>query len=181
MHRNQALQLIYNYQPTNKKEIEYKKEIINFIICNTNCFERSNLTGHMTASAWLINKTGDKVLLMHHKKLNEWYQFGGHADGESDLLYVAMKETREESGIINIKPLMLDIFDIDIHHNPELNGVPAHIHYDIRFLLQVQKNEKEKKSEESIALRWFSKNKNEFPNQSESMLRMFDKWINYKK
>jgi 8-oxo-dGTP pyrophosphatase MutT (NUDIX family) len=157
MHRNNLLDLLYNYHPDNDLEIQYKKDIIDFVLTNENCFERSNVKGHMTASGWLINQNGDKVLLMHHRKLNEWLQFGGHADGETDLLQVAIKETQEESGIIDIKPVMTEIFDIDIHYNEKLNEVPAHIHYDIRFLLQLQKDEKEKKMKNLLHWRGLQK------------------------
>lgn len=160
-------------------EIEYKKEMINFIIHNNNCFERLNLAGHMTASGWLMNQEGDEVLLMHHKKLNEWFQFGGHADGDSDLFKVAIKETQEESGIVNIMPVMSDIFDIDIHVIPEYQGIPAHLHYDIRFLLQIQNNDKEQKNEESYELAWFTKDINNFPNKKPSMMRLFEKWLKF--
>ena len=68
MNTKKILNLLHNYYPHDLNEIEYKKEIINFIINNENCFQRYNLSGHMTASGWLINKTGDLVLLMHHTK-----------------------------------------------------------------------------------------------------------------
>jgi 8-oxo-dGTP pyrophosphatase MutT (NUDIX family) len=180
MHRNKILSLLNNYFPIDANEKIYKKEIINFILNNSFCFERSNLKGHITASGWLINKTKDQVLLLHHKKLNEWYQLGGHADGENDLIKVAIKEAQEESGINNIIIIEENIFDIDIHLIPKYNDTPEHKHYDIRFLLQVDSNEKEQKNEESIDLKWFFKNFKDFPNKKESMLRMFSKWINIK-
>lgn len=151
--------------------------MIDFIRKNEDCFQRTYLKGHMTASGWLINQKKDKVLLMHHKKLNQWFQFGGHADGDNDLLKVAIKETKEESGLENIYPMMSKIFDIDIHCIPEYKGIPAHLHYDIRFLLQLQSDEIEKKNEESLALDWFNKDITKFPNHKSSMIRMFNKWL----
>jgi 8-oxo-dGTP pyrophosphatase MutT (NUDIX family) len=177
MKKEKILNLLYNYNPTDYNEITYKKDIINFVNEYDNCFERTNLVGHMTASGWLIDQSGDRVLLMLHKKLNEWYQFGGHADGDFDLLNVAIKETQEESGIFDIKLVSHTIFDIDIHDIPENNGVQAHKHYDIRFLFQVANNSRENKNEESIALEWFSKDLEKFPNHSTSMIRMFKKWL----
>jgi 8-oxo-dGTP pyrophosphatase MutT (NUDIX family) len=177
MHRNNILDLLNNYHPCDEAEIKYKKEMINFVVSNEHCFQRSNQLGHMTASGWLLNQSGDMVLLMHHKKLNEWYQFGGHADGDFDLLQVAIKETQEESGIFNIAAIKESIFDIDIHYIPEYKGVPPHMHYDVRFLLQMQNNQVESKNDESIALGWFSKNLEDFPNHSPSMMRMFKKWL----
>jgi 8-oxo-dGTP pyrophosphatase MutT (NUDIX family) len=177
MHRDRTLNLLDNYIPYNTLECEYKKKIIHFIKKNSNCFDRSNIIGHITSSAWLINHSRNKVLLMHHKKLNEWLQFGGHADGESDLLSVAIKETREESGIFNVIPIMKNIFDLDIHYTPEYKNISEHIHYDIRFLLQVVDNSEPKKNHESLRLKWFDQNLKKFPNHKPSLIRMFEKWL----
>ena len=94
-------------------------------------------------------------LLMRHKKLNKWLQLGGHADGNTDILCVALKEAREESGIEDIVFLQEDIFDIDVHQIPTINSTPSHKHYDIRFLLQAN-HEDFIKNEEAYELRWFS-------------------------
>ncbi len=181
MKRQKILNLLQYYNPDNEIEAIYKNEIIKFIKNNKNCFDRSNLKGHMTASGWLINKSGNLVLLMHHKKLNEWFQFGGHADGDYDLLKVAIKETQEESGIYDIIPISKGIFDIDIHIIPQYKEIPAHVHYDIRFLLQLKSDDlKEKKNEESIEIAWFAKDIEKFPNKKPSMIRLFDKWLKLK-
>ncbi len=139
----------YEVQP------EERAKIIDFINNNPDCFMRSNLSGHITGSAWLIDETKTQVLLTHHKKLQEWLQLGGHADGDSDILNVALKEAHEESGITSIEPLSREIFDIDVHEIPEHKGVPAHYHYDVRFLL-VAKSKDFIISEESNDLAWIS-------------------------
>jgi 8-oxo-dGTP pyrophosphatase MutT (NUDIX family) len=175
MHRNQLLNLLNNYHSENIKEQEYKEKIITFIKNNENCFDRSNGKGHITASAWVINKDRNKVLLMLHKKLNRWLQLGGHADGESDVTLVALKEAREESGIQEIHLISNKIFDIDIHKIPAHKDIPEHLHYDIRFILETE-HENFIQNNESIALAWFSQNIEKFPNKSESMMRMFFKW-----
>lgn len=175
MHRNSLLSLLNNYHPKDKVEQIYKEETITFIKNNQNCFDRSNLNGHITASAWLLNKDKTKVLLMLHKKLNSWLQLGGHADGESNVAFVAMKEAQEESGIEEINLIDDNIFDIDIHTIPAHKDIPEHLHYDIRFLLEAQ-HEHFIQNNESIALRWFTQDKESFPNKSESMMRMFFKW-----
>jgi 8-oxo-dGTP pyrophosphatase MutT (NUDIX family) len=178
MHRNNIIQLLHNYLPQNDSEKKFKIAMLHFINTTSQCFQRSHLSGHITASGWLLNKSGDKVLLLHHKKLNEWYQLGGHADGDSDLLAVAIKETQEESGIKNIIAIDRAIFDIDIHIIPEYKNISEHIHYDVRFLLQVNSDEKPIQNKESLQLNWFSKDFTLFPNKKPSMKRMFDKWIN---
>ncbi len=97
MSRNPLLNLLNNYHSKNIKEQEYKEKIITFIKNNENCFFRSNSKGHITASAWVINRNRNKILLMLDKKLHLWVQLGCHTDGESDVALVAFKETCNES------------------------------------------------------------------------------------
>ncbi len=165
-----------NYQPT-ETEHDYKERMLSFLEQHDNCFERSLLVGHFTASAWLLNKERTHALLMHHAKLNMWMQLGGHCDGNSDPLEVAIKETQEESGILGVAPMNNAIFDIDIHRIPAYKDVPEHDHFDVRFLLAVTSDEDVVKNHESYELRWISQDRNELPTQKLSVTRMFDKWI----
>lgn len=169
-------QLLARYNPIDPAEQEYKKTIIAFLNQYPNAFERSLEVGHITASAWLINKDNTKALLMHHRKLNMWVQLGGHCDGDTDALAVAIKEAQEESGIMNIEPVSADIFDIDVHLIPENKKEKAHYHYDIRFLLQVVGDEDFVQNEESHALAWFS-GSCMLPTNERSVTRMFEKWV----
>ena len=75
---------------------------------------RSNELVHMTSSAFNINKNRHKTLMIHHNIYNSWAWTGGHADGEEDLLKVALKEAREETGVINLRPILEDIFSLDL-------------------------------------------------------------------
>lgn len=177
MHRNRLLTLLHNYFPEDHYELQCKKEIISFIQHHEKCFERSLDIGHITASAWLLNKNKTHVLLMHHAKLNKWVQLGGHCDGNPDVLEVAIKEAQEESGINTIVPLSPTIFDIDIHLIPANSREKEHYHYDVRFLLQVTSNEHIIQNAESKELRWIDNNYNELPTDSPSVARMFKKWI----
>ncbi len=179
MHRNHLLSLLNIYIPPTIEEQQYKHRIIQFIENNPSCFERSLAIGHLTASALLLNKDHSKVLLMHHAKLNRWLQPGGHCDGNNNPLEVAIKEVQEETGITTIIPVSMEIFDIDIHLIPARKDEPAHYHYDIRFLLRTPQEEFIK-NHESKELRWFSNNKELFPTQGPSVLRMVDKWLNCK-
>jgi 8-oxo-dGTP pyrophosphatase MutT (NUDIX family) len=142
---------------------------------NPNCFEGTSADAHFTASAWLLNKTGDKALLMHHRKLDNWFQLGGHADGDPNLLRVAIKEAQEESGLPQIIAVQDGIFDIDIHRIPANSKDAAHDHYDVRFLLQVADDSEVQQNHESKELRWIGKDRDELPTQSESVVRMFTK------
>jgi hypothetical protein len=116
-------------------------------------FRRERLAGHFTASAWLVDRTGTRVLLTHHRKLDRWLQLGGHADGERDFARVALTEAEEESGLSG---LSVDgaIFDLDAHDIPEHKGVPAHVHYDVRFIVRAGDNEAFVVRDESHALAW---------------------------
>ena len=176
MKRSPFLTLLYNYLPS-AEETEFKKKFINFVEENINCFERSLDIGHVTASSWLLNKDKSKALLMHHAKLNQWFQLGGHCDGDPDVLAVALKEAHEESGLTQIKPISKNIFDIDIHQIPANSKDKAHYHYDVRFLLQSMGSEELIINRESKELRWIEKNKKDLmPTGNRSVIRMFEKW-----
>lgn len=116
-------------------------------------FLRSRLAGHFTASALVVSGDGRRTLLTHHRKLGLWLQPGGHADGDHDLAAVALRETEEETGLrgVRVDPT---IFDLDRHWIPEHKGVPAHWHYDVRYLVHAGADETFVVSEESHALAW---------------------------
>ncbi|HBR71029.1 TPA: NUDIX hydrolase [Candidatus Dependentiae bacterium] len=169
--------LLENYIPFDSWEQECKERMLAFIARYDNCFERSLEIGHFTGSAWLLNHDKTKALLTHHTKLDKWLQLGGHCDGDSDVLSVATKEAQEESGIQNIIPISTTIFDIDIHLFPTRGQQKEHYHYDVRFLLQVVGSESVTQNHESKELRWISKNLNDLPTSSRSVVRMFEKWL----
>lgn len=118
-----------------------------------NPFVRELLAGHFTASAWLVSSDGIRALLTHHRKLDRWLQLGGHADGDRDLARAALREAREESGLdgLRVEP---DIFDLDRHWIPGHKGVPAHWHYDVRYVVRASAHEDFVVSDESHALAW---------------------------
>ena len=111
-----------------------------FVEDNDDCFERSHRSGHITGSAWIVDLKREKVLLTHHHRLDKWMQLGGHADGDPDVLRVALREAREESGVEEIRALSESIFDVDVHEIPPRGDEPAHLHYDVRFLFEADSN-----------------------------------------
>jgi len=151
--------------------------MIVFVRGHTDCFERSLTIGHITGSAWVLNSDGTRALLTHHRKLRKWVQLGGHADGNTDILQVALIEAREESGNPGIEPVSREIFDVDVHLIPARTGEPAHYHHDVRFLFQVKGDDSFQASDESLQLAWVSAA--ELPRMvvDESVLRMYRKWI----
>ena len=90
---------IANYRPFNEQERRDKQVILDFLDNNGDAFLRSNLVAHMTASAWIVNPERTKTLLVYHRIFDSWSWTGGHADGEEDLLAVALREVREETGV----------------------------------------------------------------------------------
>ncbi|MDZ7646212.1 MAG: NUDIX hydrolase [Cytophagales bacterium] len=94
------------------------------------------MPGHITGSAWIVDPSNTQALLVHHAKLNKWVQPGGHADGDENILQVALREAEEETGLKNFKVLSDPPFDVDIHLIPERADFPEHFHFDIRYLLK---------------------------------------------
>jgi ADP-ribose pyrophosphatase YjhB (NUDIX family) len=169
------VQLLQTYNSICTQQQIIKQQMLDFL-SNANCFERTCLPGHFTASAFLLDKDERGALLMHHRKLNQWLQLGGHCDGNNDLLAVAIKEAQEESGITQIIPLSQEIFDLDIHFIPPHKQDPQHLHYDVRFLLKVNSSESIQANHESLKLAWF--NGDILPTNATSVTRLFDKWKN---
>ena len=175
MHRNKLLTLLKNYNPTDPQEAQFTQRITEFVQENPDCFERSLLMGHVTGSAWIVDKSHQFTLLTHHRKLDKWFQTGGHCDGDSDVLNVAFKEAQEETGLSDIQIVSNAIFDIDIHEIPERRDVPTHLHYDVRFLFEADMNEPFTVSSESTDLAWVALWEVSKLNDSESMMRMVRK------
>lgn len=140
-------------------------------------FRRERLAGHFTASAFLVDRGGTRTLLTHHRKLGRWLQPGGHADGDCDLQAVALQEAREETGLpgLRIEP---GIFDLDRHWIPAHKGVPAHWHYDARYLVRAGAVEDYIVSEESHDLAWRDiAALADDPDADASLRRMASKWL----
>ena len=158
---------------------ETKQRFLQFIEENKDCLLRSNLKGHLTASAFVVDFNANKILLLHHKKLEKWLQPGGHCDGDCNTLHVAIKEVFEETGI-KIFPKNQEIVDLDIHPIPGKNLVPEHNHFDIRYLFLADSNIPLVKNHESIALQWVELDALHEFTKEESLLRFSRKFSHYK-
>ncbi len=169
--------LLNNYIKKNKYDTNAIK-MLNFYTNNENCFSKNNTKGHFTGSAWIINPAKDTVLMTHHKKLNMWLQLGGHADGDENLINVALKESQEESGFSNFNLLSEEIFDLDIHEIGPINNDPRHFHYDVRFLLEADPIKSNIiVSDESHDVKWIPLSAVSNYNTEDSIKRMVDKTI----
>lgn len=146
------------------------------LLAHPRAFHRDHLPGHITGSSFIIDDRGEFTLLTHHATLNRWLQPGGHADGEQNILNVALREAAEETGLKHIELLKNGIFDIDIHPIPARNGFPAHDHYDVRFLFRASMEEAIQLSEESHDVAWKPlRELAQITENNMSMLRMAEK------
>ncbi len=136
------------------------------------CFERTLAVGHVTGSAWIVDRQGTHTLLAHHRKLDRWMQCGGHADGESDILGVALREALEESGLPELTIASRTIYDIDVHQIPGRPGEPAHEHFDVRYVLFGDTRQRPIVSRESKAVAWVPLSQLERYGADDSVRRM---------
>ena len=174
-HRAAFLAELADYLAYDEREEGYRQRILQFIRETPDAYLRSHLAGHMTASALVLNADQDAVLLLHHTKLNRWLQPGGHADGEENLEEVARNEVAEETGLAQVHLGQPGIFDVDIHEIPARKEVPAHLHYDVRYLFQANPGARLQGNSESKALAWIQQSELAQYTQEESILRMLKK------
>ena len=156
-------------------EDEVVDRFLRFIEKEPDAYERSCVPGHLTGAALVVPPSLDAVLLTHHRKLDKWLQLGGHADGDPDILRVALREAREESSLESIRSVSTDIFDVDIHVIPARGSEPEHRHYDVRFLFEADRNEPLTVSAESRSLAWIPLTEVARLNPEQSVTRMVGK------
>ena len=176
MHRKPLLDLLERYLARHPDERVCVDHVRQFVRANPDCFERSCVDGHLTASAWIVSHDHTSFLLTHHRKLDRWLQLGGHADGDADLAAVALREAREESGLSAFSlasPAGESLpLDVDIHRIPARGDEPAHLHHDLRYLLVAGRDQSLRISNESLDLRWFPRARADDLLEDESLRRM---------
>lgn len=150
---------IEEYIPYNEQEVKDKQLILQYINTFQDVLTRKNEMGHMTASAWILNKEKTKVLMIYHNIYRSWAWVGGHADGEDNLLEVALRETKEETGVTKVIPIDENIFSLQIvavdGHEKRGKYVATHVHLDNCFLLEVDEKETLKiKEDENSGVKW---------------------------
>ena len=148
------------YEPWNEQEARDQTVILAFLDRYPDAFLRSNLTAHMTASAWVVNPRRDKVLMVYHRLYDSWSWTGGHADGETDLLAVALREVREETGVQKLQPVSPEIYSLEVltvdGHEKHGAYVPSHLHMNVTYLLEADESEDLRICEaENSGVRWF--------------------------
>lgn len=138
---------IIDFPPANEQEIQDKKVILDYIEkFSHNILLRENEFAHITSSGFVMNKSLDKVLMIHHNIRDTWAWTGGHVDGDSDLLHVAIKEAKEETGVNILTALIEDIVSIDIlpvfGHMRRNKYVSAHLHLSVAYILIADEKDK---------------------------------------
>jgi 8-oxo-dGTP pyrophosphatase MutT (NUDIX family) len=151
---------IKNYIPKNEFEAQDKKVMLAYIErYHDNILTRENEMVHICVSGFILNERLDKTLMIYHNLYNSWGWTGGHADGDSDLLAVAIKEAREETGVQNFRPLSdlpqsLEILPVWSHYKNK-KVVSAHLHLTITYLLIADESEQLTiKEDENSAVGW---------------------------
>ncbi len=170
----------YALRPGESHDADIAAEFERFIAAQPDCLLRSCVPGHLTGSAWVVDGTRGRTLLTHHVKLDKWLQLGGHADGDPDLLAVALREAAEESGLTRLRPASAKIFDLDRHWIPARKTDPAHWHYDVRFMIEADASEPLVISNESKDLAWVEVARVAQLNPEESMVRMVRKTAGFR-
>ena len=130
---------IEKYIPYNEQEQRDKEQCLKFIDSFNDVLTRNNIIGHFSASAFVVNKERTKMLVVYHIINDGWIYPGGHADGEENLISVALREVEEETGL-KAKVLDEEIFAIQSEmvrgHIKNGKYVSAHNHFDIVYLLE---------------------------------------------
>lgn len=149
------------YDPQTEEEAADQEVILDFIsFFPHTVLLRDNPAAHLTASGLVLTPSLDKALFVHHNLMNGWAWPGGHADGDPDLLAVALREAREETGLSRVRPLFDEIASLDIipvsGHRRNGRYVSAHLHLSAAFLLIAEEDQPLRiQPEENSAVRWF--------------------------
>lgn len=148
------------FRPFNEQEAKDKEVLLGLLMTQPDIFLRSNQAMHMSASAWVVNPERTKVLMAYHNIYHSWSWLGGHADGQEDLLLVALKEVREESGVSHVRPVTDEIFSVEIltvdGHEKKGEYVSSHLHLNVTYLLEATEEDPlAMKPDENSGVAWF--------------------------
>lgn len=136
----ELLRAIKNYQPFNEQEALDKELILQQLTSNDQVFLRQSKLAHITVSAWIINPDYQKVLMAYHNIYQSWAWLGGHADGETDLKHVILKEIAEESGLTAVEFVTPSLFSLEVltvdGHQKHGHYDSSHLHLNVTYLLQ---------------------------------------------
>ena len=161
MNRETLIKQIQQYVPFNEQEQKDRDLMLSMLRTTDNLYLRESRIAHMTASAWTVNEDFTKAVMAYHNIYDSWSWLGGHADGDEDLLRVALREVREESGIRTVRPASEEIFSLEAltvdGHVKRGEYVSSHIHLNVTYLIIADEEEMTHMREgENSGVRWFS-------------------------
>lgn len=161
MSREEVIDKIRKYEPANEQETTDKVLMLSWLEHNDDAFSRENAIAHVTVSGWVVNKDRSKVLMVYHNIYDSWSWLGGHADGETDLLSVAVKEVKEESGLAEVHPVSEDIMSLEVltvdGHEKKGRYVSSHLHMNVTFFLEADSESALSiKADENSDVAWFT-------------------------
>lgn len=149
------------FSPECEQEARDRQLMLSLLASAPDLYTRQNETAHLTASAWLVNSSRTKVLMAYHNIYQSFAWTGGHADGETDLLSVALREAREETGLLSVRPVTEALFSLEIltvnGHEKRGAYVPSHLHLNATYLLEADETAPLRvKPDENSAVRWLT-------------------------
>ncbi len=154
------LEDIRAFVPGCEQEQRDREAMLRFLAVHEDAFLRTNLTAHMTASAWVLSRDRRRVVMVYHNLYRSWSWTGGHADGGRDLLAVAMREVTEETGLQRLTPVTEGIFSLECltvdGHEKRGQYVPSHIHMNVTYLLAAEDDALREKPDENSGVAWFT-------------------------
>lgn len=158
--RCSLMEQLERYEPWNEQEERDRQLILECLRKQADIFRRENLLAHMTVSAWIVNPSRTKVLMAYHNIYDSWSWLGGHADGEEDLLQVALREVQEESGICHARQVSEEIYSLEVltvdGHVKRGAYVSSHLHLNVTYLIEAPEEEAlTVKPDENSGVAWF--------------------------
>lgn len=157
----ELLEQLERYVPWNEQEAADRRELLRRLYSGEQLYTRENASAHLTASAWVVSPDRKKVLMAYHNLYDSWAWLGGHADGERDLLAVALREVREESSVHTVTPVTPELFSLEIltvdGHEKHGRYVSSHLHLNVSYLLEADPDQPvHRKADENSAVGWFT-------------------------
>ncbi len=146
-----------NHVPADEGERASFERIRTLLSTAADPFTRAE-TDHITASAVVARPSGEAFLLIHHRRLDRWLQPGGHVEpDDASVFETARREAREETGVAALDaPFGPRVLDVDVHPIPSSADRPAHVHFDLRYLLTTPEESLAFQAEEVLGAAWFS-------------------------
>lgn len=150
------------YPPCNEQEENDRRVLLSYARqFPSTVLTRENEIAHITSSGFIVNPGLTHTLMVRHNLRKCWAWTGGHADGDGNLLSVALREAAEETGAAGIRAQTGRIASLDILNMPGhmKNGryVSTHLHLSVSFILLCDDDASlSVKPDENSGVAWFS-------------------------